>query len=50
MLLSTRPAMAPPTSSLKYVEQIWRHPVHLETKQGEKTVIFTCDGGNVTKG
>ena len=35
--------------TLQYVEQIWRHPVHLETKQGEKTVIFTCDGGNMTK-
>ena len=35
--------------TLQYVEQVWGHPVHLETKQGEKTVTFTCDGGNVTK-
>jgi hypothetical protein len=31
------------------VEQIWGHPVHLETKQGEKTMILTCENRNVTK-
>jgi stage V sporulation protein R len=34
---------------LQYVEQIWGHPVHLETLQGEKTLILTCDDGNVSK-
>jgi stage V sporulation protein R len=35
--------------TLQHVYQLWDHPVHLETKQGEKTVVLTCDGGNVTK-
>jgi stage V sporulation protein R len=35
--------------TLQYVEQIWGHPVHLETKQGEKTMILTCENRNVTK-
>ncbi|HYF79325.1 MAG TPA: SpoVR family protein [Symbiobacteriaceae bacterium] len=35
--------------TLQYVERIWGRPVHLETKQGEKTLVFTCDCGDVSK-
>lgn len=35
--------------TLKYVEQVWGRPVHLETKQGEKTMVLTCERGNVGK-
>lgn len=32
-----------------WVEQIWGRPVHLETRQGEKTLILTCERENVSK-
>ncbi|HWI64597.1 MAG TPA: SpoVR family protein, partial [Symbiobacteriaceae bacterium] len=35
--------------TMQYVEQIWGRPVHLETQQGEKTLVLTCDGGKVSK-
>lgn len=35
--------------TLPHVYQVWGRPVHLETKQGEKRVIFTCKGDGVQK-
>ena len=35
--------------TLQYVYQIWGHPVHLESRAKDSTVIFTCDGGKVER-
>lgn len=35
--------------TLAYVHQIWQHPVHLETLEGERPCLFTCDGEMVQK-
>ena len=29
---------------LKHIYDLSQHPVHLETRQGEKPCILTCDG------
>lgn len=35
--------------TLSYVHQIWGRPVHLESRQGDKTVILTCKEEGVQK-
>ncbi|MFZ5823914.1 MAG: hypothetical protein ACOY94_06335 [Bacillota bacterium] len=35
--------------TLQYVYQLWGRPVHLETRQGEKTVILTCQADGVQR-
>ncbi|MFZ5823937.1 MAG: hypothetical protein ACOY94_06370 [Bacillota bacterium] len=35
--------------TLQYVYQLWGRLVHLETRQGEKTVIMTCQADGVQR-
>ena len=35
--------------TLNHIYDLWQHPVHLETRQGEKPCVLTCDGSQVVR-